>query len=276
MASSSSSSSSLKKVATRVMGTRSLADAITTFFNVSSRVVDQVLDARERVCELVEEAPSHDFWHEKGCVYTFCRLAAQTEQALMRSNVLAERLLEGKLQPLASLFAASRAAHWNQPNTNLSCVKQTTLPQDDMIGKAFHMSGMLLPNALIGRYNIGQDKSVRDYLEQTMRLFSDNGGGLKLPCDGEYSFNGLLDHVTDNKCFTGLFVPQIERIYCKEQERNFYDLKLMMNSQAMSTLVVATGQSEWTEAITNGRPIGELRKQFGVNFAGLMRGGGHA
>ena len=264
-------SSSLKKVATRVMGTPALAEGIRSYFGVSGSVVAKVLDARERVCELVEDAPSNDYRSADHRAGEFCYLAAQTEQALYRSNRLAESISDNELWPLASLFASARAAHWNEPNTNLSRVKQTTVLQDKMINTAFHVSGMLLPNAVIGRYDIGQRESVEAYLELNIRLFNENGGELGLPRDGQYNLQTLLAHVTDKRCFTGLHVPQIERMYCEQQQNNFYDLKSMMDNPAMSTLVVATGQTEWTKAIASGRPIAGLRAQFGVNFSPLMR-----
>ena len=221
------------------------------------------------MCELVEEAPSDKDRHA-GSVLEFCHLAAQTEQALFRTNLLADCAADNNLLELAHLFASARAAHWNELNTDVSRVKQPTVLQDDTINTAFYVSGMLLPNAVIKRYDIGHE-SVRADLELCMRRFSQEEGGLGLPRDGDHSFQNLLAHVTDNKCFTGLFVPHIERMYCKEHQDNFYNLKSMMENPVMSTLVVVTGQTEWAKAIANGRPIGGLRAQFGVNFSPLMR-----
>ena len=258
---------SLKTVATRVMGTPALAEGIRTYFGVSNCAVAKVLDARERVCELVEDAPSNDYSNGHRAD-EFFRLAAQTEQALYRRNLLAESIC---YNDLARLFASARAAHWNEPNTNLSLVKQTTVLQDETINTAFHVSGILLPNAVISRYNIGRRESVEAYLELNIRRFNQNGGELGLPRDGQYNLQTLLAHVTDKKCFTGFRVAQIERMYCKEHQNNFYNLKTMMDNPAMSTLVVATGQTKWTKAIANGHPIAGLSAQFGVNFSPLMR-----
>lgn len=226
--------------------------ALRRAFRVGDRGLKTVMQARDRACEMVAAEP------DGSQVPEFCDLAVQTEAVLLGSGYL-----KAQSWPLVDSFVSARAANWTDSNANRSCVVRSNFESDRLLGVAWMVANILLPNAVSIHINA---KHVREgdlclALKDVMQRFELRSN--------LHNLNSMLDQATSNKCFTAVLVTNVEQLYCHDGT-DWNALRTMINMPTLATYVVASGRSDCVELLARGRPQRKIHQQFGTLLSPLL------